>query len=311
MRFLTTALRRVLRKGNERSSMPSKPRLTAKADKRLRAAKRARGSSAPTEAAASTPSVPPLPAAPAEVIEAAPPTAPAAPRTMDPEEMDRGWWTDKCRLCGQRDGLLYPREICWVCEVRTMPPPAGSREEARALEQAHEAVRRENLLDTHLPPRESLFSRGWKCYATEIGCCALDLRWSRKELRFLPHNLGPAWDPCTCMNWCHRADAPANWRRHVCHPSRHSRRAQRGDPTFGFTTDFGLLGKVMCHDGIMVGCSRCGAADPPRCTAECVSRVAALWGPAEYVEEEPGDWTRSQSPRPPCRSMMGSDSDGG
>ena len=67
---------------------------------------------------------------------------------MDPEEMHRAWWTDKCRLCGQRDGLLYPREICWVCEVRTMPPPAGSREEARALEQAHQAVRLENLLDT-------------------------------------------------------------------------------------------------------------------------------------------------------------------
>mmetsp|Transcript_45504 Transcript_45504/g.150816 ORF Transcript_45504/g.150816 Transcript_45504/m.150816 type:complete len:312 (-) Transcript_45504:61-996(-) len=58
--------------------MPKKRRLTRLADKRLRGAQRASGSSAPTEATSTTPSVPPLPAAPAEVIEAAPPTAPAA-----------------------------------------------------------------------------------------------------------------------------------------------------------------------------------------------------------------------------------------
>ena len=87
----------MLRKGNERSSVPYKRRLTRKTDKRVRGARRASGSSAPTEAPATTPSVPPLPAAPAEVIEAALPTAPAAPRTMNPEEMDRGWWIDKSR----------------------------------------------------------------------------------------------------------------------------------------------------------------------------------------------------------------------
>ena len=30
---------------------------------------------------------------------------------MDPEEMDRGWWTDQCRLCGQRDGGYHGRGL--------------------------------------------------------------------------------------------------------------------------------------------------------------------------------------------------------
>ena len=268
--------------------MPRKQRMTAKADKRVLASKlkaatqvnkkRVRFADAvdiiyfDVEPSAAGSAAAPEPA---PISPEAEPSLTALSQAELWDLADAGSAEAEAEVCrrGEESSRLWHETLDELYGPRRERPAAGSWQEKMELDEAMDRYRRGNLLDTEAywnRSSVSLFSRGWKCYAAEIGACEPELHWDER-LGFSYSHVGRNGAMC-CIHW--------DWTTGGRRPDLHSfyNRRDRGDPTFMIPVEhFGILPNESFER--YSGCKRCrrvGEYGPEECRRGCRKRVAAL-----------------------------------
>ena len=185
-----------------------------------------------------------------------------------------------CKDCGASRLTLVG--LCLTCQLDRLPPESGSCEESDALELAREMDLQSNVLDAHIRrPSQRWLSRGWKCYAAEIGCCEPNFVWDQQERAFTPFEADLwALERCRCICWGETSLLRRGSRKiYDLHPSNGRRRRMRGDPRFEIELGgFGVRPPDPYENIKVTVCTRCRTTNQfseQECTAATACGVYA------------------------------------
>lgn len=270
----------------------ARKRLTAKADKRVRkqpAASTVSCSKKRVSFAAEVEYIEPPSSLASAAGSSDPAAVPAEPTAQELAVAEPGEEEDIEGDSSEGEEIAALPDVDYAAWKREHDEQEAARRATRLvqmhLQEAMHEYKMANQLD--LEKDESWDSRGWRCYAFEIGCCEPELDWATPAKG--GHAL-PFYHRCRCIEW-HETLPLIRKRgraRHDLHP-RSSRHDRRDRSTFAINVDFGVCRSDSgFHWPIeMHGCVRCGWCDgESKCSRSCRKRVEALESEPIYCDGE-------------------------